>query len=278
MDRAALGRTLAAARSRVTPAAAGLPAGPRRRVTGLRREEVALLAGISVDYLVRLEQGRGPHPSGQVLAALARALRLTTDERDHLFALAGAPPPLPGHIDGAIRASTLRLLDRMTDLPVMVLDAKGDLLAWNAMAIALHGDFTALPPERRNVIRRQFLGPSGRVVHADDRAAKAESVADLRAVAARYPDDPGLSRLLAALATSPEFRELWAEGRVASRRASHKTFEHPEIGTITLDCDVLLLPEADQRLIVYSAAAGSSGAEALALLRVLGVQELQSAR
>jgi hypothetical protein len=111
-------------------------------------------------------------------------------------------------------------------------------------------------------------------VHDDDRAAKAESVADLRAVAARYPDDPGLRRLLAALRTSAEFRELWAEGRVASRRTSSKRFDHPEIGSITLDCDVLLLPEADQRMVVYSAAAGTPAGEALALLRVLGLQEL----
>jgi transcriptional regulator with XRE-family HTH domain len=276
MDRATLGSTLAAARARVTPAEAGLPAGPRRRVTGLRREEVALLAGISVDYLVRLEQGRGPHPSEQVLAALARALRLTADERDHLFALAGARPPLPGHIDGTVRPSTLRLLDRMTDLPVMVLDAKGDLLAWNAMAIALHGDFTALPPEQRNIIRRQFLGPGGRVIHGDDGdlGSKAESVADLRAVAARYPGDPGLRRLLDALNTSELFRRLWAEGRVASRRSSSKTVAHPELGRITLDCDVLLLPEADQRMVVYSAANGTPAGEALALLRVLGVQDM----
>ena len=278
MDRATLGRTLAAARARVSPAEVGLPAGPRRRVTGLRREEVAQLAGISVDYLVRLEQGRGPHPSEQVLSALTRALRLTRDERDHLFALAGAAPPLPGHIDGTVRPATLRLLDRMTDLPVMVFDAKGDVLAWNAMAIALHGDFTALPVEQRNIIRRQFLGPHGRVVHSDDRAAKAESVADLRAVAARYPADPGLRRLLAALRTSAEFRELWAEGRVAARRASSKRFDHPELGSITLDCDVLLLPEADQRMVVYSAAAGTPAGQALALLRVLGLQDLETTR
>jgi hypothetical protein len=164
----------------------------------------------------------------------------------------------------------------MTDLPVMVLDAKSDLLAWNAMAIALHGDFTALPPERRNIIRRQFLGPGGRVVRdaEEDRASEAESVADLRAVAARYPGDAGLRRLLDALNTSEAFRRLWAEGRVASRRSSSKTIAHPELGRITLDCDVLLLPEADQRMVVYSAAPGTPAGEALALLRVLGVQDM----
>jgi transcriptional regulator with XRE-family HTH domain len=280
MDRAALGRTLAAARARLGPADAGLPAGPRRRVAGLRREEVALLAGISVDYLVRLEQGRGPTPSDQVLTALARALRLTRDERDHLFALAGASPPLPGHIDGVVRPSTLRLLDRMTDLPAMVLDAKGDLLAWNAMATALLGDFTAVPPDQRNFVRRHFLGPRGRTAHdpAEEERNAAESVADLRAVAARYPDDPGLGRLLAALEGSAEFRRLWAASRPAGRKSSRKTLHHPQVGALLLDCDLLLLPDTDQRLIVYSAPPGTPAAAGLALLRVVGLQDLTPAR
>jgi transcriptional regulator with XRE-family HTH domain len=277
VDRPAVAAALIAARARVTPAQAGLPAGTRRRVPGLRREEVAMLAGISVDYLVRLEQGRGPHPSGQVLAALARALRLTPDERDHLFLLAGAPPPLPGHIDGRLRPSTLRLLDRMTDLPALVLDAKGDVLAWNAMAVALLGDFTALPADERNIVRRRFLGEPSRVAHdpAEDEQTAAETVADMRAVAARYPADLGLRRLLNDLrAGSPRFARLWTESRPAARRASTKTVVHPEIGRITLDCDLLLLPDTDQRLVVYSAAAGTPAADALALLRVIGVQEL----
>ena len=274
MDRAGLGRTLAAARGRITPGDVGLPAGDRRRVAGLRREEVAQLAGISVDYLVRLEQGRGPTPSDQVLAALARALRLPRDERDHLYALAGAPPPLPGHIDTLVRPSTLRLLDRMTDLPVLVLDAKGDLLAWNAMTIALLGDFTALPAGERNVLRWHFLGARPNPDRAAAERNAAESVADLRAVAARYPADPGLRRLLAALEGSPDFRRLWAEGRVASRRSSRKTIDHPEVGPVTLDCDALLLPDADQKMIVYSAAPGTPAADALALLRVLGARQL----
>lgn len=164
----------------------------------------------------------------------------------------------------------------MTDLPVMVLDAKGDLLAWNAMAIALHGDFTTLPADQRNFIRWQFLGRPGRVAAASEQteANEAETVADLRTVAARYPSDPGLRRLLAALRGSDRFRRLWAEGRVASRKASRKTVDHPELGPITFECDLLLLPETDQRMIVYSAAPGSPGAEALALLRVLGTQDM----
>jgi transcriptional regulator with XRE-family HTH domain len=277
MNRAALAEALRVARSRRRPQEVGLPAGARRRVPGLRREEVAQLAGVSVDYLVRLEQGRGPHPSDQVLAALARALRLTDAERDQLFHLAGSAPPRPGTIDGLVRAATTRLMDRLTDLPVLVLDAKGDILAWNDLATALLGDFSAWPPPTRNLVWRRFLGHGGRVATSPEEAERtaAEAVADLRAVAARYPDDPGLRRLLAELhAGSAEFTRLWDEGRVAERRASTKTVNHPELGPITLDCDLLLLPDTDQRLVVYSAAPGSPAAEALAVLRVVGIQEL----
>ena len=126
MDRA-LAAALRSYRARLTPADVGLPAGTRRRVPGLRREEVAQLAGISVDYLVRLEQGRGPVPSELVLTALARALRLTDDERDHLFHLTGVAPPRRGHIVST-QASTLRLLERLSDLPAVLIDAKGDVL------------------------------------------------------------------------------------------------------------------------------------------------------
>jgi transcriptional regulator with XRE-family HTH domain len=277
MDRDELAATLTAARARIGPSDVGLPAGARRRVPGLRREEVALLAGISVDYLVRLEQGRGPRPSESVLAALARALRLTDDERDHLFHLVGSAPPRPGRIDGIVRAGTLRLLERLVDLPAIVLDAKGDLLAWNAMATSLLGDFSAWPTPRRNIVWQRFLGTGGRVAHDpdEDERTAVEAVASMRAVAARYPDDLGLRRLLAELhAGSPRFTALWDEARPAERRSSTKTVEHPQVGTIELDCDSLHLPDTDQRLIVYSAAGGTPAAEALAVVRVLGTQDL----
>jgi transcriptional regulator with XRE-family HTH domain len=277
VDRPALAAALTAYRARLTPADLGLPAGTRRRVAGLRREEVAQQAGISVDYLVRLEQGRGATPSAQVLTALARALQLTDDERDHLFTVAGSPPPLPGHIVSTPRASTLRLLDRITDLPAVLLDAKGDVLAWNALATALLGDFSAWPRAQRNVTWQRFLGDRGRVSldpDEDERTA-VEAVASLRLVAARYRDDPGVRRLVDELrAGSERFARLWDEGRVAERRTSRKTVHHPQVGRLELDCDALHLPDVDQRLIVYSAAPGTPAAEALALLRVVGLQDL----
>lgn len=238
-----------------------------------------MLAGISVDYLVRLEQGRGPIPSGQVLGALARALQLTDDERDHLFRLGGAVPPGSGHIVSSPRPSTLRLLDRFTDLPALLMDAKGDLIAWNRLATALLGDFSAWPPLQRNVVWQRFLGPPSRVALDDDedeRTAR-EGAASLRMALGRYPDDPGLRRLVdELLAQSPRFASLWEEGAVAERRSSSKTVDHPQLGRLTLDCDALHLPDLDQRLIVYSAAPGSSEAEALALLRVVGLQDLEA--
>jgi transcriptional regulator with XRE-family HTH domain len=251
-----------------------------RRVPGLRREEVALQAGISVDYLVRLEQGRGPVPSELVLTALVRALRLSDDERDHLFHLAGAAAPRPGHIVSTPRASTLRLLDRITDLPAVLLDAKSDVLAWNALATALLGDFSAWPVGQRNLAWQRFLGADGRVVYdsdeADERAAT-ETVASLRLVAARYPDDPDLRCLIEELQSgSPRFARLWDEGTVAERRSSRKTVHHPQLGRVVLDCDALHVPDVDQHLVVFSAATGTPDAEALALLRIVGLQELES--
>ncbi|NHA69495.1 helix-turn-helix transcriptional regulator [Phycicoccus flavus] len=281
-DRDELGRALRRARSRVRPEDAGLPAGTRRRVEGLRREEVALLAGVSVDYVVRLEQGRGPTPSEQVLTALCRALRVSRDERDRIFRLAGAEPRPAGRVDRHVRPSVLRLIDRFTDLPAVVLSAAGDVLAWNAMASALFGDWSALPPERRNHPRLRFLPdpadpPRSQVGGTPDEKdlTARQTVASLRAAAARYPDDPGLRRLLADLHEgSASFRELWDDTDAGLWRSHRKTVDHPSLGPVTLECDALHLPDSDQTVTVYSAEAGSPEAEALALLRVVGTQDL----
>ncbi|MBB4684262.1 helix-turn-helix transcriptional regulator [Amycolatopsis jiangsuensis] len=271
MDRAELANVLKAARARLMPEEVGLPAGPRRRVAGLRREEVAQLAGLSVDYVVRLEQGRGPQPSTQVLTSLTQALRLERDERDQVFRLAGSAPPLAGRIETTIRPSVLRLLQRLTDLPALVQSAKGDVLAQNAMSKALLGDLGRWPEGRRNVIWQRFLGDGTKHValnpQEDERAAQ-QAVGLLRTAVSRYPRDPDLLRLIEELiAGSERFWSMWEERRSTLSRSMTKTIEHPEAGRLTLDCDTLLLPDTDQSMIVYSAAAGTDAAAALDELR-----------
>ncbi|MFR9805372.1 helix-turn-helix transcriptional regulator [Pseudonocardia sp. RS010] len=276
VDRTELGRTLRTWRERLRPADLGLPTGTRRRTPGLRREEVAQVAGISVDYLTRLEQGRGPHPSDAVLGALGRALRLSTDERDHLFTLGGMRPPAPGTISAEPRPSLLRLMDRLTDLPVLLLNARTDVLAWNPLAAALLGDLSAVPPTERNTARQVFLG-AGTRVGADDAAERDRLdralVSDLRGAYARYPHDPGLIGLIATLEKGSErFARLWAERSVRVRHGDRKHIRHPQVGGLTLDCDTLHADADDQMLLVYSAAPGTPEAEALALLRVIGIE------
>lgn len=280
MNRTELAQVLRRARGRLTPADVGLAAGGRRRVAGLRREEVAYLAGVSVDYVVRLEQARGPRPSTSVLSALARALQMGDDERDEFFHLAGGAPPLPGRISVVVRPSVHRLVERLSDLPVMVMSAKGDILAWNSLSAALVRDWSEVPVRERNIIWQQFLGDPDRVVFTPEerKVAMSQSVASLRACAARYPGDPGLAWLLAELhRRSPAFNDLWETGKTGPWRSYTKTFSHPSIGPITLDCDSMHLPDADQMVIVYSAGAGSSAAEALELLRVVGIQRMDTA-
>ncbi|GAA5182528.1 helix-turn-helix transcriptional regulator [Rugosimonospora acidiphila] len=275
MDRDELAAVLRTARSRIKPADVGLPTGLRRQVPGLRREEVAQLAGLGVDYVIRLEQGRGPRPSTQVLSALARALRLDGEDRDTLFRLAGSDPPRAGHVPMLVRPSVLRLLDRVSDLPALVLSAKSDVLAWNPLATALFGDFSALPLIQRNLIRQRFIGTGiDTIALSPDSDSAADCVGCLRTAQARYPDDPDLTRLVSDLrAGSTRFDSLWQAGRSGRVRASSVTITHPQLGRLTLDCDALLVPEADQSVLLYSAAAGTPEASALELLRVTGLEQ-----
>jgi transcriptional regulator with XRE-family HTH domain len=270
-----LGGCLRAWRDRLSPADAGLPAGSQRRVPGLRREEVAQLAGVSLDYLSRLEQGRASNPSPSVVASLARALRLTDDERNHLYRLAGHREPRPGTIDRHIGPGIQRLLDRLNDLPVLVVDAAGSVVAANHLATTLVGEIAHADGSERNLARRVFMGGESRLVRSADEKAQAERdvVADLHDALGRYPGDDELAQLVADLrAGSARFEQLWAEHPVAQRRQSRKTFRHPEVGELTLDCDVLHAVDSDLRLIVYSAPAGSADADALALLGAIGLQ------
>lgn len=274
MDRRQLADFLRSRRTRVTPADVGLTAGTRRRTPGLRREEVAQLAGISVDYYTRLEQARGPHPSGQVLGALARALRLSDDERSHLFHLAGQVPAPPTGPSRDVPAGILALIDRLHDTPAFVIDAKYDVLAWNPMTVALLGDFGALPPAERNLVWRLFGTPTASPYAEDDVATFADQcVADLRAAAGRYPADPGIRRLIDRLhAAGPDFTRRWNDHRVAVRHGAVKHLDHPVVGPLELVSDVLEIPDRGQRLILYTATPGSRSAEALRLLAVVGPQ------
>ncbi|GAA1687435.1 MmyB family transcriptional regulator [Fodinicola feengrottensis] len=275
MDAPSLADFLRRRRAALQPDAVGLPAGRRRRTPGLRREEVAALTGMSCDYYTRLEQARGPRPSRQLLAALARALRLTDDERDHLFHLVGEEAPRLGMTSDHVRPGVLRMLDRLRDLPASVFDDLGYILAWTPVAAALGSDYSELADADRNVHLLFFCPPSGRPrLAVRDREANARShVADLRLAVAAHPGDrrgPELVRRLRA--GSPEFARLWEEHEVTVRRSMTKTFVHPEIGEIELACEMFHLPEAGQKLIVHSAAPGSSAEQALELLRVLGTQ------
>lgn len=272
-----LGAALRAWRDRLAPADAGLPDHGARRAPGLRREELALLAGMSADYVTRLEQGRASAPSVQVLTALARALRLTDAEREHLFVLAGQPLPGPGIMPTHLTPGLQRLLDQLSGTPVSVYDASWMLLAWNPLWATLVGDPAGSRGRDRNVLWRHFTGGSGRVIHTpeDEPRFEASAVADLRAAAARYPRDAGLRRLVADLrAASPRFAWLWDSRSVGTHERDRKIVHHPELGPITVDCDVLTVPAVDLRVVAFTAAPGSADADKLKLLAVLGTQDL----
>ncbi|MEV0942151.1 helix-turn-helix transcriptional regulator [Micromonospora wenchangensis] len=275
MQREQLADFLRRRREAIRPAEVGIADGPRRRTAGLRREEVAMLAGMSVDYVVRLEQGRSSQPSTQLLGALARALRLTDDERNHLFHLAGHQPPPAEGIARLARAGLVRLLDLVGDTPAMVLSDLGEVLAQNRMSILLSGDHTGLTGDRRYVAYRYFTDPAVRDLHdpGEWRRHARQQVADLRAVAGRRPGDPAVTGLIDRLrAASEDFRRLWAEHEVAVRRSDRKTFVHPRVGRITMDCETLVTPDLGQQLLVLTPA-DAEARERLELLRVLGVEE-----
>jgi transcriptional regulator with XRE-family HTH domain len=267
MDRRQLADFLRTRRARITPQDVGLPSNHRRRTPGLRREEVAQLAGMSVDYYTRLEQARGPHPSRQILNALGRALMLTTDERAHLFHLCGETPS-PAHGPRQdVPDGVLHLLAGLDSTPAYVMDAKYEILAWNGMLTALYGE---LPPGKRNVIRWTFGVENLDEFMRDEESSVfiRGSVADLRAAAARYPDDKGIADLVAEmLALSPIFAELWARHEVEVRRDSRKQFVHPVAGPLDLRCQVLHIPDRDQRLVIYTAEPGSPTQMALCAMR-----------
>lgn len=274
MDRAALADFLRRRREALQPEDVALPPGARRRTRGLRREEVAQLAVMSTDYYTRLEQRRGPQPSEQMLASLARALRLTADERSYLYRIAGhnAPTTLSAHTH--VAPALLRVLDRLDDTPAMILSDLGEELVQNRMAVALFGDASGYTGFERSAIYRWFTDPVARAVYpeADHERQSRAQVANLRSAHGLHGPRSRAGELVRALQrTSPEFAELWDRHEVAQRFADHKTLLHPELGAIELDCQALFTEDQSQTLLVLTAPPHTEGYEKLRLLSALGL-------
>ena len=240
-----------------------------------------MLAYISTEYYVRLEQGRAPRPSSEVLAGVARALRLTDAESDHLHVLAGTAPTRRALHRREVRPSILALIERLPTTAALVLSATFEVLAWNDLAAALMEDFSLLGPRERNLARRAFPAtlPTSTIYGVSDLADFRHSVVSrLRVTLATYPADPDVTGLVAdLLEVSTDFARLWQRHDVQAAPMLTKTFNHPVVGEVTVDCDSLDLTEQDQHLVLYSAPPGSSSAGALALMTVLGTQPLADA-
>lgn len=276
---AEFGKFLKAMRSRLSPEDAGTgPATGARRVPGLRREEVARLAGVSTDYYVRLEQGRNIHPSRTVLEAVSRALRLDSSEHAHLLDLlencAGGPRQGAPTVQG-VRPALRQLLDAVGEVPALLLGRRSDVLAANRMAHLLFTDFTALPAGERNLTRWLILDPAARELFRDWKTVAAEAAGALRLDVGRHPNDPQANQLVGELAVNSEhFRQWWAGHRVATRSAGSVRLHHPGVGDLELNFETLALPDdPDQLLRVYSAKPGTPSSDALALLGSLGAGE-----
>jgi transcriptional regulator with XRE-family HTH domain len=279
-DRSGLADFLRIRRAALQPEDVGLPRGPRRRTHGLRREEIAALAGMSPDYYARIERGAGPNPSDQMIAALARALRLSLVERDHLFLLAGhtAPPSLlrSDHVSTGL----MRVLDRLPDTPAQIMSGLGETLAQTPPARALLGDQTRFTGEARSLYYRWFMTPSCRDVYVREDHPKHSRtfVAQLRAVASRQgPRSPAVELAERLRRSSSEFATLWSDHEIGLSYLEEKRFLHAEVGRLDLFCQTLLDPERDQALLVFTATPGSASYDKLQLLAVVGDQDLTSA-
>ncbi|HET9172149.1 MAG TPA: helix-turn-helix transcriptional regulator [Actinospica sp.] len=275
---AGLGAMIRTWRDRLPPSAVSLPSGRSRRAVGLRREELAELAGLSVDYVVRLEQGRATTPSAPVVASLARALQLTKAERDHLYRLAKLAPPADDAICDHIPPGVQRVLRRLGDVAVGVFAADWQLIWWNRGWAALLGDPSPWPPQLRNFARARFPigGTPGRltlwpVIEADREATDAAVVSDLRRATGRFPRDRRLAELIRTLnAGNERFAELWAAGAVDAHREDRKRIEHPAVGPILVDCDTLTDGDSDLKIVIMSAAPGSEDETKMRLAEVAG--------
>ncbi|MDD7967003.1 helix-turn-helix transcriptional regulator [Actinomycetospora lemnae] len=277
IDRAGLAEFLRRRRESLQPEDVGLPRGQRRRTSGLRREEVAALCHMSTDYYARLERERGPQPSEQMIASIAQGLHLSLDERDHLFRLAGHQPPARGAASEHISPGLLRILDRLADTPAEIVTELGETLRQTPMGVALTGDTTHYTGPARSRGYRWFTDPASRALYAPEDHAFLSRMyaAGLRQIATmRGPGSRAAAFVDLLLAQSEEFRRLWDEHEVGLHPADTKRLVHPELGTLTVNCQTLLDPDQSHRLFVYTAVPGTESHEKLQLLSVIGNQRV----
>lgn len=278
IDRTALADFLRRRRESLHPDDVGLVAGPRRRVGGLRREEVAALCHMSVDYYARLERGGGPQPSEQMMAAIAQGLHLSLAERDHVFVLAGHRPPARGGTGDHISPGLLRIVDRLDDTPAEIVSELGETLRQTRMGIALTGDAARFTGPSRTIGYRWFADPAVRRPYPEPERDQLSRVyvAGLRElVALRGPDSRAAQLADQLQQENEEFRTLWARHEVGVRPPTVKRFDHPAVGMLELSCQTLLDPDQSHRLLVYTAVPGSESHEKLQLLSVIGTQTLR---
>ncbi|MGA4960784.1 helix-turn-helix transcriptional regulator [Streptomyces pseudogriseolus] len=277
IDRSGLAEFLRSRRAALQPEDVGLPRGRRRRTSGLRREEAALLCSMSTDYYARLERERGPRPSEQMIASIAQGLHLSLDERDHLFRLAGHHPPARGPASEHISPGLLRILDRLQDTPAEIVTELGETLRQTPLGVALTGDLTVYQGPARSLGYRWFTDPATRRFYADDQHAFLSRLfaSGLRSLATqRGPGSRAAQLADLLLAQSEEFKKVWNDQEIGLRPREVKRFNHPELGIMELSCQTLLDPDQSHLLLVYTAVPGSESHEKLQLLSVMGPQTL----
>ncbi|MFI5879208.1 helix-turn-helix transcriptional regulator [Streptomyces sp. NPDC051554] len=277
MDRAQLSDFLRTRREALQPEDVGLPRGPRRRTRGLRREEIALLCGISADYYARIEQQRGPMPSEAMLRAIARGLHLSLDERDHLFRMAGHNTPSRGLGTDHVNPGIMRILDRLADTPAQVVNGLGETLIQTRLAVALIGNETEFTGLSRSLGYRWFTDPLARRIYpeADHALNSRVFTSEMRAVYSRNGADSRVGEIVEALlAESEEFAGLWSDHEISVRRPDdRKRISHPDLGILDLQCQVLYDADQAQALLVYTATPGTESHQKLQLLPVVGDRE-----
>lgn len=274
IDRSGVAQFLRRRREVLQPEDVGLPRGQRRRTHGLRREEVAVICHMSTDYYTRLEQERGPRPSAQMIASIAQGLRLSLDERNHLFRLAGHEPPPRGPASEHLSPGLLRIFDRLMDSPAEVVTELGETLRQTPLGVALTGDLTRYTGPARSIGYRWFADPATRRRYEpeDHDSLGRVFVSGLRSVATlRGPGSRAAQLVDLLLGHNEEFTAMWRDHQVGLRPAGMKRFVHPDLGTMELHCQTLLDPDQSHALLVYTAAPGSPSYEKLQLLSALAM-------